>query len=63
MEQLANYFGMTEEGLGQLLYTTNSFIAGGAPLAVFQKTIYPDMDLDIFLMKHTFMFQRLIQDS
>lgn len=49
MEQLANYFGMTEEGLGQLLYTTNSFIAGGAPLAVFQKTIYPDMDLDIFL--------------
>jgi hypothetical protein len=49
MEQLANFFGMTEEGLGQLLYTTNSFIAGGAPLAVFQKTIYPDMDLDIFL--------------
>ena len=49
MEQLANYFGMSEEGLGQLLYTTNSFIAGGAPLAVFQKTIYPDMDLDIFL--------------
>jgi len=49
MEQLANFFGMTEEGLGQLLYTTNSFIAGSAPLAVFQKTIYPDMDLDIFL--------------
>ncbi len=49
MEQLANYFDMTEEGLGQLLYTTNSFIAGGAPLAVFHKTIFPDMDLDIFL--------------
>lgn len=49
MEELANFFGMTEECLGQLLYTTNSFIAGGAPLAVFHKTIFPDMDLDIFL--------------
>lgn len=50
MEQLANYFGMTEEGLGQLLYTTNAFIAGGAPLAVYQKgPMFPDMDLDIFL--------------
>ena len=49
MEQLVEYFGMTEEGLGQLLYTTNAFIAGGAPLAVFQKRMFEDMDLDIFL--------------
>jgi len=49
MDQLAEYFGMTEEGLGQLLYTTNAFIAGGAPLAVFQKRMFEDMDLDIFL--------------
>ena len=50
MEKLANHFGMTEEGLGQLLYNTNSFIAGSAPLAVFQKgSIFPDMDLDIFV--------------
>jgi len=49
MEQLAEYFGMTEEGLGQLLYTTNAFIAGSAPLAVFQKRMFEDMDLDIFL--------------
>lgn len=49
MEKLANYFGITEEGLGQLLYTTNSFIAGGAPLSVFKKELFPGMDLDIFL--------------
>jgi len=49
MEQLAEYFGMTKEGLGQLLYTTNAFIAGSAPLAVFQKKMFEDMDLDIFL--------------
>lgn len=50
MELLANHFGFTEDALGQLLYLTNSFIAGGAPLAVFQeKGMFPDMDLDIFL--------------
>ena len=53
MENLANYFGFTEEGLGQLLYTTNSFIAGGAPLSVFKNELFPGMDLDILDRKST----------
>lgn len=28
IEKLANYFGMTVESLGQLLYTINTFITG-----------------------------------
>ena len=50
MEQLLKYFDMTEKDLGELLYTTNAFISGSAPLAVFlEEPIFPDMDLDIFL--------------
>lgn len=49
MEELVKHFGYTIEELGELLHSTNAFIAGSSPLSVFLKEKYKNFDLDIFL--------------
>jgi hypothetical protein len=54
LKLLLNHFDFTENELSNLLYQTNSFIAGSAPLNVLVKNnqelkLYDNIDLDIFL--------------
>ena len=48
---MAKHFEFTQDELRSLLYETNTFIAGSAPLYVYtQEKLFDNMDLDIFLI-------------
>lgn len=50
MRNYYSHFGFTESEMGQFLYDTKSFIAGGFALNVFLgERLYPNSDLDIFV--------------
>jgi hypothetical protein len=50
LTRLCNYFDLSINELSKILYETNSFIAGSAPLNVFvEDKLYDNMDLDIFM--------------
>jgi hypothetical protein len=50
MRNYYSHFGFTESEMGQFLYDTKSFIAGGFALNAFLgERLYPNSDLDIFV--------------
>jgi len=49
-DTLAEYFGLTQDELANLLYINDAFIAGSASLNAFTQTeLFKDLDLNIFL--------------
>lgn len=50
LTRLCNYFDLSIVDLSKILYETNGFIAGSAPLNVFvENKLYDNMDLDVFM--------------